>query len=71
MLLASFLLMAQTETEGYEFTVVKILLQVLKTKQTRYLLGFAGLFFLVGTIENGQAHDLSEMCIVRRNYEPS
>ena len=73
MLLASFLLLAQTETEGYEFTVVKEnpVTSIKNQANTGTCWSFAGVSFLESELlRMGKGtHDLSEMYIVRRNYE--
>ena len=73
MLLASFLLLAQTETEGYEFTVVKEnpVTSIKNQANTGTCWSFAGVSFLESELlRMGKGeHNLSEMYIVRRNYE--
>ena len=73
MLLASVFLMAQTETEGYEFTVVKEnpVTSIKNQSNTGTCWSFAGVSFLESELlRMGKGtHDLSEMYIVRRNYE--
>ena len=73
MLLTSFLLTAQTETEGYEFTVVKEnpITSIKNQANSGTCWSFAGVSFLESELlKMGKGtHDLSEMYIVRRNYE--
>ena len=73
MLLASFFLTAQTETEGYEFTVVKEnpITSIKNQANSGTCWSFAGVSFLESELlKMGKGtHDLSEMYIVRRNYE--
>ena len=73
MLLASFLLLAQTETEGYEFTVVKEnpVTSIKNQANTGTCWSFASVSFIESELlRMGKGtHDLSEMYIVRRNYE--
>lgn len=73
MLLVSFLVNAQVATEGYEFTVVKEnpVTSIKNQANTGTCWSFAGVSFLESEVlRMGKGtHDLSEMYIVRRNYE--
>ena len=73
MLLASFFLTAQIETEGCEFTVVKEnpITSIKNQANSGTCWSFAGVSLLESELlKMGKGtHDLSEMYIVRRNYE--
>lgn len=73
MLLASFFITAQTGTDGYEFTVVKEnpITSIKNQANSGTCWSFAGVSFLESELlKMGKGtHDLSEMYIVRRNYE--
>ena len=73
MLLVSLFLQAQSETEGYDFTVVKEnpITSIKNQANSGTCWSFAGVSFLESELlKMGKGtHDLSEMYIVRRNYE--
>lgn len=73
MLLVSLLMQAQSETEGYDFTVVKEnpITSIKNQANSGTCWSFAGVSFLESELlKMGKGtHDLSEMYIVRRNYE--
>ena len=73
MLLASFFLSAQSETEGYKFTVVKEnpITSIKNQANSGTCWSYAGVSLLESELlRMGKGtHDLSEMYIVRRNYE--
>ena len=73
MLLLSLLLQAQNETEGYKFTVVREnpITSIKNQANSGTCWSFAGVSFLESELlKMGKGtHDLSEMYIVRRNYE--
>ena len=73
MILASFFLNAQSGTEGYKFTVVKenTITSIKNQANSGTCWSFAGVSFLESELlKMGKGtHDLSEMYIVRRNYE--
>lgn len=73
MLLASLFLQAQSETEGYNFTVVKEnpITSIKNQASSGTCWSFSGVSMLESELlKMGKGtHDLSEMYIVRRNYE--
>ena len=73
MLLVSLFMQAQSETEGYDFTVVKEnpITSIKNQANSGTCWSFAGVSFLESELlKMGKGtHDLSEMYIVRRNYE--
>ena len=73
MLLMSLFLKAQNETQGYNFTVVKEnpITSIKNQANSGTCWSFAGVGFLESELlKMGKGtHDLSEMYIVRRNYE--
>lgn len=73
MLLASIYMMAQSETDAYNFTVVKEnpITSIKNQANSGTCWSFAGVGFLESELlRMGKGeHDLSEMYIVRRNYE--